>query len=107
MPSASLDAALPALRRDLCDKDVVVFHCMLSTQRGPGAARTYLKREDEGKDGEGKEKGGEGQEKDGEQVRAKRSQQVYVLDGGFAAWREKFGTDERLTEGYHRGLWEA
>jgi Cdc25 family phosphatase len=29
-----------------------------------------------------------------------------VLKGGFTEWQEKFGEDEKLTEGYQKDVWE-
>ncbi|KAI2606971.1 Rhodanese-like protein [Hypoxylon fragiforme] len=103
-PSTSLDATLPTLLRRLADKDVVVFHCALSQQRGPAAALRYLrekaaKEQAEGEKAAVKQAGGEGGEE-------KKSQQVYVLDKGFVGWQEIYGPDERLTEAYRKELWE-
>lgn len=81
-PSQQLDVMMPSLLRRLEDKKIVIFHCALSQQRGPSAALRYLR-----------EKG-------------KSDQEVYVLDLGFTGWQEKYGTDERLTEGYRKELWE-
>ncbi|KAI1334488.1 hypothetical protein F5Y15DRAFT_409686 [Xylariaceae sp. FL0016] len=88
-PSRSLDATMPTLRRRLQDVDTVVFHCALSQQRGPGAALRYLreKADDSG--------GAEG-----------KKQKVCVLDRGFVGWQEIYGTDDRLTEGYRKEVWE-
>ncbi|KAI0388606.1 Rhodanese-like protein [Xylariaceae sp. FL0594] len=91
-PSASLDATMPTLVRKLADKDTVVFHCALSQQRGPGAALKYLREREAAAAGNG-----EG---------AKKEQKVFVLDRGFVGWQEVFGSDERLTEGYRKELWE-
>lgn len=38
VPSSTLDYRVPELVRTLQRKKVVVFHCMLSQQRGPSAA---------------------------------------------------------------------
>ena len=43
VPSSSLDYKVPSLVRELRDKEVVVFHCALSQQRGPSAALRYLR----------------------------------------------------------------
>lgn len=49
VPSSSLDYRIPELIRKLADKDIVVFHCALSQQRGPSAALRYLReRESQG-----------------------------------------------------------
>ncbi|KAK5991342.1 CDC25-like phosphatase YCH1 [Cladobotryum mycophilum] len=37
---------------------------------------------------------------------SEKEQEVYVLDKGFVGWQEVYGTDERLTEGYRKELWE-
>ncbi|KAI0549174.1 Rhodanese-like protein [Xylaria curta] len=90
-PSRSLDATMPTLLRKLADKETVVFHCALSQQRGPSAALRYL-RAKEADAADGKE--------------SAKKQKVYVLDQGFTGWQEVYGTDERLTEGYRKELWE-
>lgn len=43
VPSQTLDYKIPELVRILADKKIVVFHCALSQQRGPGAALKYLR----------------------------------------------------------------
>ena len=96
VPSPSLDWKMPELVRQLKDKEIVVFHCALSQQRGPSAALGYLREKDQ-LFTVNKEKGDEAQE---------QKQQVYVLEGGFVKWQEKYGEDERLTEGYEKDVWE-
>lgn len=77
VPSRGLEKQLPALVRALRDREVVVFHCALSQQRGPAAARRYLgERERDGEKVGGEEEGG--------------GQKVYVLEGGFLRWQEKY-----------------
>lgn len=34
-----------------------------------------------------------------------KQQEVWVLDGGFVKWQEKYGTDDRLTEDYAPDIW--
>lgn len=68
--------------RTLKDKDVVVFHCTLSQQRGPSSALRYLRERDRlaGKgEVEARQDGGKVEEK----------QEVAVLEGGFVKWQEK------------------
>lgn len=96
VPSPSLDWKMPELVRQLKDKEIVVFHCALSQQRGPSAALSYL-GEKERVSPVKKDKASEEQE---------QKQQVYVLEGGFVKWQEKYGEDERLTEGYEKDIWE-
>ncbi|KAK1752237.1 arsenate reductase 2.1 [Echria macrotheca] len=111
VPSRTLDAMLPTLVRQLQDKQTVVFHCALSQQRGPGAALRYLRererlvqsRSSQATD-EANPDGSEDSKEDGS--RKPVEQKVYVLDRGFVGWQEVYGTDERLTEGYRKELWE-
>ncbi|PVI04442.1 Rhodanese-like protein [Periconia macrospinosa] len=101
VPSSELDYRTPELVRNLKDKDVVVFHCALSQQRGPSAALRYLRekrRLDEGSKTESK-----GEEDTGEE---KKAQKVLVLEGGFNKWQEKYGPDKRLTEAWQKDIWE-
>ncbi|KAF1843559.1 Rhodanese-like protein [Cucurbitaria berberidis CBS 394.84] len=104
IPSSQLDYKVPELIRTLRDKQVVVFHCALSQQRGPSAALRYIRekeRLDAGRKVESKSKSDEEGEKEEEKV-----QKVYVLKGGFTEWQEKYGADEQLTEGWKKDLWE-
>ena len=116
VPSSSLDYRIPELIRKLADKQVVVFHCALSQQRGPSAALRYL-RERESKGlvvtGDDENVGGanaavvedvgvEGEKqsarettilKDAEpsvEQKKGQEQEVYVLDGGFVKWQEMY-----------------
>ncbi|KXX75857.1 Arsenate reductase 2.1 [Madurella mycetomatis] len=117
VPSRTLDAMLPTLVRQLQDKETVVFHCALSQQRGPGAALRYIRERERllasGKlDGESSKARIDGKEDRTaaevgvEQAPAVAEQKVYVLDRGFVGWQEVYGTDERLTEGYRKELWQ-
>jgi Cdc25 family phosphatase len=116
VPSSELDYKTPELVRTLKDKEVVVFHCALSQQRGPSAALRYLREkkrlEGEGETkvvskGEVKEDQVEGEAGGNEGAKAaKKEQKVLVLEGGFTKWQEVFGEDERLTEGYKKDIWE-
>ncbi|KAJ6256342.1 hypothetical protein Dda_8840 [Drechslerella dactyloides] len=105
-PSSVFTVTLDTLLHTLKPYDAVIFHCALSQQRGPSAAIKYLRakraleqqRRLASSDEEeellyGSVKGG------------KDAQEVYVLDGGFVRWQEKYGEDERLTESYDKELW--
>lgn len=92
MPSQQLDAMMPTLVRQLKDKQTVVFHCMLSQQRGPSAALRYMRERDGVLKGMGAEA---------------TDQTVYVLDRGFTGWQEVYNKDERLTEGYRKEFWDS
>lgn len=87
------------MAEDLAQKDIVVFHCSLSQQRGPGAALKYLHERDGGnKDGksgvkggeEVKDKAGKGESEGQQDGKGKKQQEVYVLDGGFVKWQEEY-----------------
>ena len=101
VPVQQLDARIPELIRVTRDKEKVVFHCMLSQQRGPSSALKFLrtlrlKQEKEGREGD--EETGLGEGIDGPTVA--------VLNGGFGAWQARYGENESLTEGYVKDLWE-
>lgn len=103
--TTDLDWKLPELVRTLQDKDVVVFHCMLSQQRGPSAALRYARKRlsDLGPD-----KGAVaivGDEVAQQQHSNGHIQKVAVLTGGFEKWQEVYGEDERITEGFRKELW--
>ena len=88
VPGSQLDYRTPELVHQLQHKAQVVFHCMLSQQRGPNAALRYA-REQRRLLGE----------------EASQHQEVFVLDGGFATWQAKYGEDGALTEAYVRDIW--
>lgn len=79
---------MPELVRTLKDKEKVVFHCALSQQRGPSAALRYTRERERVYGAEESHK-----------------QQVFVLEGGFVQWQEKYGNDSRLTEAYVEDIW--
>lgn len=72
VPSSTHDTTLPELVRRLADKETVVFHCMLSQQRGPSAALKYA-RERERLLGSS----------------ARTAQEVVILQGGFDGWVQR------------------
>ena len=101
IPAHELDARIPELLRVHRDKDKVVFHCMLSQQRGPSAALKFARalRDKQEKERKAAGKGvGEAEGKEGPEV--------CVLEGGFGMWQARYGEDERLTEGFVKDLWE-
>ena len=66
-----------------------MFHCALSQQRGPSAALRYARERERVLGAEESQK-----------------QEVYVLEGGFVQWQEKYGKDTRLTEAYVEDIWQ-
>ena len=90
VPSDQLPVKLPELVRTFADKDIVVFHCALSQQRGPSAALKYAR---------------ERQRLLGT-TKGNQDQKVCVLEGGFTMWQARYGEDESLTEGYVKDVWQ-
>ncbi len=117
VPSSILDQRTPEIVDSLADKEVVVFHCALSQQRGPGAALRYLRERDaklkkrgtsdtrdeaiktqlkKNMEDQELEKADEGDEVKVSGYRGSaadpssiKKQEVFVLDGGFVKWQEK------------------
>ncbi|KAI9821187.1 MAG: hypothetical protein M1827_003921 [Pycnora praestabilis] len=132
VPSSTLDYRTAELVRTLKPKSIVVFHCALSQQRGPSAALRYQRErkrllgDDAGASKAAKEEpkiaregmvmGEEGMNfekvsgsvEKGEVTEEGKvqGQEVYVLDGGFVKWQEKYGEDERLTKAYSKEIWQ-
>lgn len=91
-PTPSLDFQMPTLLRKCADKDMVIFHCALSQQRGPSAALRYLRERDEKmakEDGHRKAPRDEGSGAPAGATGIVKKQEVFVLDGGFVKWQEK------------------
>lgn len=115
------------LARQLQGAEKVVFHCALSQQRGPSAALKYLREREEllgaGVSTRVTNKIDEGEPRERDENGNVKKQEIYVLDGGFVRWQEKYahtnfcklradytnydryGDDERLTENYNKQLW--
>lgn len=117
VPSSTLPYRNTEIVDTLADKDIVVFHCSLSQQRGPSAALKYLRERDskltkqgtsdapsEVEDPQAKkdredrelEKADQGDEvkvasfsgSSASSTKANK-QEIFVLDGGFVKWQEK------------------
>ncbi|KAJ4512185.1 Cdc25 phosphatase Ibp1 [Exophiala dermatitidis] len=116
VPLHQLDARMPELVRTLRDKEKVIFHCMLSQQRGPKAALMYAraKQRAEAKEAEEEQRAAADQSENGagsedaSAVTPKNksvTQQICVLEGGFGSWQALYGEDPRLTVDYQPDLW--
>ncbi len=96
VPSTSLDHKIPELVRKLSNKEMVIFHCALSQERGPRAARRYMEeRAKKLKSGEVDKFAGAPEIgiKDGsiqKDITGLKEQEVFVLDKGFVGWQEKY-----------------
>lgn len=117
IPSHQLDVKIPELLRTLRDKDQVIFHCMLSQQRGPKAALTYARAkayEEEKRKRRGDSGGHEPNETNATKSDSERAadvrgkiggQEICVLEGGFGSWQSLYGEDKAMTENYQKDLW--
>ena len=103
VPVNELDVKMPELVRTLKDKEKVIFHCMLSQQRGPKAALSYARAKQRAQHKEAKEAAEEG--KSNVKAEDKKKQEVCVLEGGFGSWQARFGEDSRLTDDYVSDIW--
>ena len=89
VPSSSLDYRLPELVRKLEGKSKVVFHCALSQQRGPAAARRYHAEKQRAMKESVSQKNNEESSSSSPESAAGNEQEIYILDGGFNKWQEK------------------
>lgn len=80
---------MPELIRTLKDTEKVVFHCALSQQRGPSAALRYAREREQAYGPEEFKK-----------------QEIFILEGGFVKWQEKYGRDKKLTEAFAADIWD-
>lgn len=106
VPINQLDARMPELLRTNQDSDRVVFHCMLSQQRGSKAALAYARAKAYEVAKKNTEEGKEGVEPVEEGMGNIGGQEVCVLEGGFENWQSFYGQDETLTENYAKDLWQ-
>jgi rhodanese-related sulfurtransferase len=94
VPSGTLNYTVSELVRTLKGTEKVVFHCALSQERGPSAARKYIQERQRtlGSASVAEEAVWEddGEPKERDETGAVKSQEVYVLDGGFVKWQQKY-----------------
>ena len=76
VPSSTLDYRMPELVRTLKGKEKIIFHCALSQQRGPAAARMYLREKDKAITRDEDQHAG-----------SSGKQEVFILEGGFTQWQ--------------------
>lgn len=77
-------------------QETVVFHCMLSQQRGPSSAMKFMRYLNEKLESSSDE----------EEVKFIEGVDIYILRGGFSAWQSLYGEDMNLTENYAKDLWK-
>jgi len=89
IPSLNFHGQVNELVEQLKSTSTVVFHCYLSQQRGPKAARVFSEvREDI---------------LTPEQI---NQQEILVLRGGFCEFQERFKNDPELVENYRASAWD-
>lgn len=86
-PSHTLDYTMSEIVRLLAEKEMVIFHCALSQERGPKAARRYLEEKERLRNSS--KPATEKNEETNKQHQVLSEQEVYVLDRGFVGWQEK------------------
>lgn len=93
-PAANFHETLPELRKRLIQDNIqhVVFHCMLSQSRGPSSTLKFLRSLND--------------IKDPAQIEFFNQLNVWVLQGGFTKWQQKYGLDDSVTEDYAQDIWE-
>ncbi|CAH6719020.1 CDC25-like phosphatase Ych1p [[Candida] jaroonii] len=93
-PAGNFEETLPDLRKRLMQDGVqdVIFHCALSQVRGPSSTLRFLRSLND--------------VKDPKQIEFFNQLSVWVLNGGFTKWQEKYGDDKSVTEGYDKEIWQ-
>lgn len=92
-PSKKFNESLPELHKKVVETNAkdIVFHCMLSKNRGTRNTLAYLNYINSLPESERK--------------LFLESKNVWVLKGGFVQWQKDFGKDE-LTEDFDEKLWK-
>ncbi|KAG9005421.1 hypothetical protein FRB94_010900 [Tulasnella sp. JGI-2019a] len=86
-PSEKYESSIAELIEKTKNVPKVIFHCALSQQRGPKAARIYAEQcaaQNEG---------------------AKTEKEVLVLRGGFTEFQSAFKNDPKLVEKWRKEVW--
>ncbi|CAD6887605.1 unnamed protein product [Tilletia controversa] len=96
VPSATLPDNLDSLVKDLAGVPKVVFHCHLSQQRGPKAARLYTEARNHAIETGAIDP----------KTESGSPQQVVVLRDGAAGFVRQYKDDKSLVENYDARSWE-
>ncbi len=92
--TTTMSSLLHSMRQER--QETVVFHCMLSQQRGPSSAvkfMHYLNRKLESSNDE-------------EEIKFIEGLQINILRGGFSSWQSLYGEDINLTANYAKDIWK-
>lgn len=82
--------------------DTIVFHCMLSQQRGPSSSMRFMRFLNEKKDMLQNTEN----ESDIATLEFIDNIKICVLQGGFSKWQDLYGEDPKLTESYQKDIWK-
>lgn len=87
-PSTTIEQHMEQLMQDIRSRNasVVVFHCMLSQQRGPRSALKFGRYLESS-------------------LPRELEIETAVLQGGFNGWQRRYGEEEGMCENYTRDLW--
>ncbi|KAF8606880.1 Rhodanese-like protein [Ceratobasidium sp. AG-I] len=89
-PSSNYHTTVDGLVAKTKDVPKMIFHCMLSQQRGPKAARVYAETA-----------------KNKLQPGETFNQEIYVLRGGFSDFQQQFRDDPELVEKFRKEVWQS
>lgn len=78
------------------NQNTVIFHCMLSQQRGPSSAMRFMRYLNERLN----------ISNDLNEKQFIENMNIYVLRGGFGKWQQEYGEDSQLTENYAKDVWK-
>jgi len=88
IPSSEFEQSVDELVERLKDVPLVVFHCFLSQQRGPKAARIFLQARDE------------------KLPDLAEKQEIAILHGGFSEFQHLYKGDPELVENWDANVWD-
>lgn len=78
------------------NQGTVIFHCMLSQQRGPSSAMRFMRFLNAKLE----------LSKDPQEMQFIENMKIYILRGGFGEWQRHYGEDPNLTENYQKDIWK-
>ncbi|KAG8908430.1 hypothetical protein FRB99_006635 [Tulasnella sp. 403] len=88
-PSTKFEDNIDTLVEQTKDVPKVIFHCSLSQQRGPKAARIYAEHRESAETSE-----------------TNVPQEILVLRGGFSQFQAAFRKDPELVEKWRKEVWD-
>lgn len=78
------------------NQNTVIFHCMLSQQRGPSSAMKFMRYLNEKLENSN----------DNDEIEFIQNMNIFILRGGFSNWQSLYGEDKELTENYAKDIWK-